>query len=115
VAGRWNFYVIRSAYTVPASIYTKFLAADFDGDGRTDLLRLTAPDFGRNRSCMAMRMSYAKRNGSGTFDRENGNILNGLASSPNWCWSSYKQLKMLSGDFNFDGQVDVLFLDVPTI
>jgi hypothetical protein len=120
VRGKWFFYVIPAPYTVPASIYTKFLAADFDGDNTTDLLRLTVPDRGRNRGCMALRISYARGERTGTFEEETGNIVNELGNNgcelgSGYSWPSYKQLKMLTGDFNSDGRTDVLFFDVPTI
>jgi hypothetical protein len=77
----------------------KELAGDFNGDGRTDVMKFDVPASGTN--C-------------------NGGLWVGLSdgakfNASQWAaWCTYKDMKVLAGDFNGDGRTDVMKFDVPS-
>jgi hypothetical protein len=77
----------------------KVLPGDFNGDGKTDVMKFDVPSSGTN--C-------------------NLGLWVGLSSGSSfntsqWAtWCTYKDMKVLAGDFNGDGKTDVMKFDVPS-
>ncbi|MHB0765674.1 DUF4347 domain-containing protein [Stutzerimonas sp. NM35] len=68
---------------------TNYYAADFDGDGDTDLLGVTS----------TLGPAYLYRNTNGVFTRENTSGFNGTQYG----------VRLVVGDFNGDGAADILY------
>jgi hypothetical protein len=86
-----------------ASWYThreiKTLAGDFDGDGDTDIMKFDVATDGSS----ATGAMWVGLSGGGAF------------ATAKWGeWPTYRDMKVLTGDFNDDGKTDVMKFDVPT-
>jgi protein kinase-like protein/phospholipase A2-like protein/VCBS repeat protein len=75
----------------------KVLAGDFNGDGRTDVMRFDVPERGTSQQGLWVGLS-------------DGTKFN----TARWAtWDTNSQMKVLAGDFNGDGRTDVMRFDVP--
>jgi serine/threonine protein kinase len=75
----------------------KVLAGDFNGDGRTDVMKIDVPASGTNQQGLWVGLSDGTK-----FD------------IARWAtWDTNSQMKVLAGDFNGDGRTDVMRFDVP--
>jgi hypothetical protein len=75
----------------------KVLAGDFNGDGRTDVMKFDVPASGTAPAGLWVGLSDG-----GRFDTTRWGI-----------WDTSKDIKVLAGDFNGDGMIDVMKFDVP--
>ncbi|MCP3959445.1 MAG: hypothetical protein GY719_16470 [bacterium] len=110
--GKHFFWVARSPYRLRVNRHAKIFSGDFNGDRFSDLLALLVPDRGEGRSCMGMRALYGQP--TGLFGPETP-IRNG-GSNPcpsSFFWRSYRQLKVLTGDFDVDSRTDLFMMEVP--
>ena len=77
----------------------KVLVGDFDGDGKDDVMKFDVS--------------------AGTTGTQNLGLWVGLSSGNSFLtskfatWSTYRDMKVLAGDFNGDGKTDVMKFDVP--
>jgi hypothetical protein len=79
----------------------KVLAGDFNGDGKTDVMKFDVPTTGD---------AYGKASGLWV-----GLSTGASFSSSVWArWDTHPAMKVLAGDFNGDGKTDVMKFDVPT-
>jgi hypothetical protein len=76
---------------------TRILGGDFDGDGKSDLMKVDIPDNGTSKNGLWVGLSR-------------GNLF----TTSKWAeWDTNRRLKFLTGDFNGDGKTDVMKIDVP--
>jgi len=75
----------------------KVLAGDFNGDGRTDVMKFTIPPSGMSKQDLWVGLS-------------DGSKFN---SVPWASWRTAARIKVLAGDFDGDGLTDVMKFDVP--
>ena len=76
----------------------KVLVGDFNGDGKTDVMKFDVPSSGVAQLGLWVGLS----DGRGRFN-----------TSPWARWDTYRDMKVLVGDFNGDGKADVMKFDVP--
>ena len=79
------------------------LAGDFDGDGRTDVMKFDVPSSGSSSNGVWVGLSRTDPNGNDYYE------------TTRWAtWVTYKDMKVLSGDFDGDGRDDIMKFDVPS-
>jgi len=85
---RWNTYQ-----------WMQVLAGDFDGDGDTDVMKIDVPESGTAQGGLWVGLS----------DPANSQFV-----TSEWAqWNTYPGMKVLAGDFDGDGDTDVMKIDVP--
>jgi hypothetical protein len=80
----------------------KVLTGDFDGDGKTDVMKFDVAQDGRIAQ-LGLWVGLSRQRPDGTWYFE----------SSEWArWDTYPEMKVLTGDFNGDGKTDVMKFDV---
>jgi len=83
--------------TWQTDMYMKVLAGDFNGDGKTDVMKFDVPPKGHDRLGLWVGLSNGKQ-----------------FQTSRWAiWQTDKYMKVLAGDFNGDGKTDVMKFDIP--
>jgi hypothetical protein len=77
------------------------LGGDFDGDGRGDVLKLDVREDGGLSASGGVYVALAQEGGE-------------FATGGPWAtWTTYANMKVVTGDFNDDGKTDLMKLDYP--
>ncbi len=74
----------------------KTLVGDFNGDGKDDVMKFDVPSSGKSYNGLWVGLSDGTKFNTSRWDT----------------WSTYKEMKVLVGDFNGDGRDDVMKFDV---
>src|SRR5262249_18619506 len=81
----------------------KTLAGDFDGDGKTGVMKFDVPSSGSSANGLWVGLSRTQADGTRYFD------------TSQWAsWITYRDMKVLAGDFDGDGRTDVMKFNVPS-
>jgi hypothetical protein len=81
------------------NVQMKILAGDFNGDGKTDVMKFDVPAEGTSQLGLWVGLSDGSKFNTSEWAR----------------WDTNVQMKILAGDFNGDGKTDVMKFDVPAV